>query len=111
MLLAAEVNIRSHWLWQLQWYCDFVSDGFQQKIACFFVMYTGWIVYMSSCDNVGVAEQWVSWIQNNADSVLPKELLRDQTKEQSFQCGFHPRILIVTNQAQQTSPFMIYTWK
>lgn len=62
---------------------------------------------MSSCDNVGVAEQRVSWIQNNADSVLPKELLRDQAEEQSFQCGFHPRILIVTNQAQQTSPSMI----
>lgn len=63
---------------------------------------------MSSCDNVGVAEHRVSWIQHNADCVLPKELLRVRTEEQSFQCGFHPRIFIVSNRAQQISPSLIF---
>lgn len=77
-------------------------------MCLFFVTYTSQNACVSSCDNVGVAEHRVSWIQHNADCVLPKELLRDPTEEQSFQCGSHPRILIVSNRAQQISPSLIF---
>lgn len=67
-------------------------------------------VELSVLVHVTMWERWNSESHGSKTMLtvcLLKELLRDQTEEQSFQCGFHPHILIVTNQAQQTSPSMI----